>query len=67
MMHGGWRIMLTAPIKRNRCFFLFDEFELRIHQNLGDWPRLPLKARPPAEQGEAAWGTSGQAELAPGP
>jgi hypothetical protein len=32
-------------------------------KNLGASPRLPLQARPPAEQGEAAWGTSGQAQL----
>jgi len=25
--------------------------------------RLPLQARPPAKQGEAAWGTSGQVSM----
>jgi hypothetical protein len=34
--------------------------------NSGTWfalPRLLLQARPPAEQGEAAWGTSGQVTI----
>jgi len=38
-----------------------------LKKNLGVSPRLPLQARPPVEQGETAWGTSGQAQLASGP
>jgi len=36
---------------------------LALNQNSGTLPRLPLQARPPAKQGEAARGTSGQAQL----
>jgi len=31
-----------------------------VNLDLGASPRLPLQARPPAKQGDAAWGTSGQ-------
>jgi hypothetical protein len=46
MMPGGWRIMLTAPIKRNKGFFLFDEFELKIHQSLRPLKNVQFCSRP---------------------
>jgi len=63
-MSGILRIITTRP-GGFLTFFMIQKRKLDCNTIFKTDPqipqtRLPLRARPPAKQGEAAWGTSGQ-------